>query len=118
MPETTDSPEIKLHFTQDAFKEGYKADFEIVGLPAQSIDDDDDDDDDPALHKDATALKDSKRCWVVCFAAFLLQAITVGTLHVFGVFFVALIDEFDCTRSEAGNNSMSTKLIHASNISL
>ena len=47
-------------------------------------------------------LKDSSKAWVVCFAAFVIQVLDVGVLHVFGVFFVALIDEFHSTRATVG----------------
>ena len=50
----------------------------------------------------AAALKDTRRCWYVCFAAWLIQALIVGVLHVFGVFFIVLIDDFNCSKAEAG----------------
>ena len=50
------------------------------------------------------ALKDSKRAWLVCFAAFLIQVVIVGVLHVFGVFFVALIDEFHSSKAATGQD--------------
>ena len=48
------------------------------------------------------ALKDSKRAWVVCFAACLIQAIIVGVLHAFGLFFIVFIEEFKCSKAKAG----------------
>ena len=53
-------------------------------------------------NEDLQHLKDGKRAWIVCFSAFLLQVIIVGTLHVFGLFFVVFLDEFHCTKAEAG----------------
>ena len=47
-------------------------------------------------------LKDSKQAWLVCAAAFFIQVTIVGVLHVFGVFFVELLKEFDTSRAEAG----------------
>ena len=48
------------------------------------------------------ALKDTRRCWYVVVAGFLIQVLILGVLHVFGVFFVALIEEFKCSKADAG----------------
>ena len=46
--------------------------------------------------------KDSRLAWVTCFAAFFIQVFIVGVLHIFGVFFVAFIDEFQTSKANAG----------------
>ena len=46
--------------------------------------------------------KDSGRAWLVCAAAFSVQVFIVGVLHIFGVFFVDLLEEFQCSKGEAG----------------
>ena len=50
------------------------------------------------------ALKDSKRAWLVCFSACLVQVVIVGVLHVFGLFFIVFIEEFKCSKAKAGKN--------------
>ena len=52
--------------------------------------------------KNIKSLKDSKRAWVVCLASFLIQVWVVGILHAYGVFFVAFLEEFKCSKSSAG----------------
>ena len=49
-------------------------------------------------------VKDSRVAWLVCFAAFLIQVLIVGVLHVIGVFFVQFLKEFECTKGDAGNS--------------
>ena len=51
---------------------------------------------------DLAALKDGKRAWIVCFASFFVQVWVVGILHAFGVFFVAFLEEFKCSKAVAG----------------
>ncbi|KAI0237666.1 Monocarboxylate transporter 13 [Lamellibrachia satsuma] len=46
------------------------------------------------------ALKDSKRAWVVCFAACLVQVVIVGVLHIFGLFFIVFLEEFQCSKAK------------------
>lgn len=48
------------------------------------------------------ALKDSKRAWVVCFAACLVQVVIVGVLHIFGLFFIVFLEEFQCSKAKTG----------------
>lgn len=47
-------------------------------------------------------VKDSKYAWVVCLAGFLNQVLILGVLHVFGVFFVEFVKEFNATRGHVG----------------
>ena len=49
-----------------------------------------------------TKYKDGKRAWLVVIAAFSIQVVVVGILHIFGVFFVALVAEFNATKGDAG----------------
>ena len=49
-----------------------------------------------------SSLKDCGRSWLVCFAAFLIQVLNVGVMHVFGVFFVAFLDDFNKSKAETG----------------
>ena len=46
--------------------------------------------------------KDSKQAWLVCIAAVSSQVVHLGILHAFGVFFVALLEDFPCTKAAAG----------------
>ncbi|CAH1798541.1 unnamed protein product [Owenia fusiformis] len=46
------------------------------------------------------SLKDSRRSWIVCFAGFLIQVLIVGILHVWGVFFLSICNEFNASRAE------------------
>ena len=48
------------------------------------------------------SLKDGKKAWIVCGASFLIQVWVVGVLHAFGVFFLAFLEDFECTKAEAG----------------
>ena len=50
-------------------------------------------------------LKDTSKAWVVCFAAFIIQVLDVGVLHVFGVFFVALVEDFGASRAVVGEKA-------------
>ena len=47
--------------------------------------------------------KDNKKAWLVCFAAFLIQVIVVGNLHVFGIYFISFLDEFKATKATTGS---------------
>ena len=87
-----DTRDINLDVPAETDDLNCQPDFEVLGVPARPIEEDD----------LSLTGKDSKISWVVCFAAFLVQVIIVGVLHVFGVFFVALIEEFQCSRAEAG----------------
>jgi hypothetical protein len=49
------------------------------------------------------SLKDGRKAWIVCFSSFILQICVLGILHAFGVFFVAFLEEFKCSKAAAGN---------------
>ena len=76
-------------------------DVEIVGASAKPVEED----------SNASIGKDSRRCWLVCFAAWLAQVVIIGVLHVFGVFLVALIEEFKCSRADAGEETISSTFL-------
>lgn len=53
----------------------------------------------PPVH---VVMKDNKRAWGVCVAAFLTQIIVMGNIHVFGLYFVSFLNEFKSTKATTG----------------
>jgi len=45
--------------------------------------------------------KDSCRSWIVALAAFCLQVFVTGQLHVYGIFFNAIIEDMHCSKGAA-----------------
>ena len=73
-------------------------DVDCVGGPGRDVDSSGD----FPTEAELLALKDSKRAWVVCFAACLVQVVIVGVLHIFGLFFIVFLEEFQCSKAKAG----------------
>lgn len=44
--------------------------------------------------------KDGKLAWLVLFTAFTVQTIVFGHVLCFGIYFVTLLDHFQCHKSE------------------
>jgi len=45
--------------------------------------------------------KDSRSAWLACIAAYCIQIFVAGQLHVYGIFFAALLDDLQCSKGEA-----------------
>ena len=46
--------------------------------------------------------KDDKKAWLVCIAAFVIQVIIIGNLHVFGIYFISFLNEFQGSKATTG----------------
>ena len=46
--------------------------------------------------------KDDRKAWLVCIAAFFIQVIIVGNLHVFGIYFISFTNEFQGSKATTG----------------
>ena len=55
----------------------------------------------PAGNNDPQPAPDGGWGWVVCFASFMLQALTIGVTYTFGIIFVELLDYFDANEATA-----------------
>ncbi len=49
------------------------------------------------------AVKDNRKAWTVCMAAFFSQVIVMGNVHVFGIYYVSFLDEFKETKAKTGD---------------